>query len=67
MVHTIQLIVQQAFKQAARMLCKPEYLSVNPLLEPITHLEVTTPSELLLKCCNWSAAAGQILGYEGEK
>ena len=58
---------EQAFKQAARIAMQTGISQCEPtLLEPITHLEVTTPSEFTSKVLQLvSGRRGQILGYEG--
>lgn len=58
---------EQAFKQAARIAMQTGMPQCEPtLLEPITHVEVTTPSEFTSKAMQLvSGRRGQILGYEG--
>jgi elongation factor G len=58
---------EQAFKQAARMAMQMGMAQCQPtLLEPITSIEVTTPSEFTSKVMQLlSGRRGQILGYEG--
>jgi len=58
---------EQAFKQAARLAMQTGIPQGEPtLLEPILHLEVTTPSEFTSKALQLlSGKRGQILGYEG--
>lgn len=58
---------EQAFKQAARIAMQTGMLQCEPtLLEPITQIEVTTPSEFTSKVMQLvSGRRGQILGYEG--
>jgi elongation factor G len=58
---------EQAFKQAARLAMQTGIPQCEPtLLEPITHVEVTTPSEFTSKVLQLiSGRRGQILGYEG--
>ncbi len=57
---------EQAFKQAARIAMQTGMPQCQPtLLEPITHIEVTTPSEFTSKVLQLvSGRRGQILGYE---
>jgi len=57
---------EQAFKQAARVAMQAGMPLAEPtLLEPITHLEVMTPSEFTSKVLQLvSGRRGQILGYE---
>ena len=58
---------EQAFKQAARIAMQTGMSECEPtLLEPITQIEVTTPSEFTSKVMQLiSGRRGQILGYEG--
>ncbi|MBL1203101.1 MAG: elongation factor G [Nostoc sp. GBBB01] len=58
---------EQAFKQAARLAMQTGIPQAQPtLLEPILHVEVTTPSEFTSKVLQLlSGRRGQILGYEG--
>ncbi|MBW4606388.1 MAG: elongation factor G [Hassallia sp. WJT32-NPBG1] len=58
---------EQAFKQAARLAMQTGIPQGEPtLLEPILHVEVTTPSEFTSKALQLlSGKRGQILGYEG--
>jgi elongation factor G len=58
---------EQAFKQAARIAMQTGISECEPtLLEPITQIEVTTPSEFTSKVMQLlSGRRGQILGYEG--
>ncbi len=58
---------EQAFKQAARIAMQTGIPQCEPtLLEPIAHLEVTTPSEFTSKVLQLlSGRRGQILGYQG--
>lgn len=58
---------EQAFKQAARIAMQTGIPQCEPtLLEPIIHLEVTTPNEFTSKVLQLvSGRRGQILGYEG--
>ncbi len=58
---------EQAFKQAARLAMQMGMAQCQPtLLEPITSIEVTTPSEFTSKVMQLlSGRRGQILGYEG--
>ncbi|MBV9388225.1 MAG: elongation factor G, partial [Chroococcidiopsidaceae cyanobacterium CP_BM_ER_R8_30] len=57
---------EQAFKQAARVAMQAGMPLGKPtLLEPITYVEVTTPSEFTSKVLQLiSGRRGQILGYE---
>ncbi len=57
---------EQAFKQAARIAMQTGMAKGEPtLLEPITKIEVTTPSEFTSKVLQLvSGKRGQILGYE---
>ncbi len=57
---------EQAFKQAARIAMQAGMAKGEPtLLEPITKIEVTTPSEFTSKVLQLiSGKRGQILGYE---
>lgn len=57
---------EQAFKQAARIAMQTGMAQGEPtLLEPITKIEVTTPSEFTSKVLQLvSGRRGQILGYE---
>lgn len=57
---------EQAFRQAARIAMQTGMPQCQPtLLEPITHIEVTTPSEFTSKVLQLvSGRRGQILGYE---
>ncbi len=57
---------EQAFKQAARIAMQTGMAKGEPtLLEPITKIEVTTPSEFTSKVLQLvSSKRGQILGYE---
>jgi len=58
---------EQAFKQAARLAMQTGIPQGEPiLLEPILHVEVTTPSDFTSKALQLlSGKRGQILGYEG--
>jgi elongation factor G len=58
---------EQAFKQAARLAMQTGIPKGEPiLLEPILHVEVTTPSDFTSKALQLlSGKRGQILGYEG--
>jgi elongation factor G len=58
---------EQAFKQAARLAMQTGITKCEPtLLEPITRIEVKTPSEFTSKVMQLvSGRRGQILGYEG--
>jgi len=58
---------EQAFKQAARLAMQTGLPKCEPtLLEPITRIEVKTPSEFTSKVMQLvSGRRGQILGYEG--
>jgi len=58
---------EQAFKQAARIAMQTGMPQGEPtLLEPITQIEVTAPSEFTSKVLQLvSGRRGQILGYEG--
>ncbi|MEB3179786.1 MAG: elongation factor G [Nostocaceae cyanobacterium] len=58
---------EQAFKQAARLAMQTGIPKCEPtLLEPITRIEVKTPSEFTSKVMQLvSGRRGQILGYEG--
>jgi elongation factor G len=58
---------EQAFKQAARLAMQTGIPQGEPiLLEPILHMEVTTPSDFTSKALQLlSGKRGQILGYEG--
>ncbi|MCV3215271.1 elongation factor G [Plectonema radiosum NIES-515] len=58
---------EQAFKQAARLAMQTGIPQGEPtLLEPILHVEVTTPNEFTSKALQLlSGKRGQILGYEG--
>ncbi len=57
---------EQAFRQAARIAMQTGMPKGEPtLLEPITHVEVATPSEFTSKVLQLlSGRRGQILGYE---
>ncbi|WP_138503938.1 elongation factor G [Nostoc sp. PA-18-2419] len=57
---------EQAFKQAARLAMQTGIPQAQPtLLEPILHIQVTTPSEFTSKVLQLlSGRRGQILGYE---
>jgi elongation factor G len=59
---------EQAFKQAARIAMQTGMPQGEPtLLEPITHVEVTTPSDFTSKVLQLvSGRRGQILGYEAK-